>query len=727
MGATLRRWSVGAALTLAGLALVALTAARFVVPGLAEKQAGDALRALGFAEARVVVSRLGLRGAEAELRLTGGAGALRTPDGPPHPGSGPGTAQIRVDYSPLGLLAGRVDRVTLAGLRLAVSIGPGGIEVGGRTATRTLSAGSAEIGIPVREVAFEDVLLAFATPAGDTLITLAGRLAQPEPGRFEGRAGVRLGASGRTAVADIEARAGPEGLRLGLLAGMPVAPGDAAPAATAEVHAELAAGPEPAVSARGAVAGLPLPDGTRIDGRFAYAARGSAHDLAVELEATAEVRVTLQAEVTVARDASPRLVATLQASAADLGRIALPVPLAGRAELILRADGPLADGLPALECQAIGRGLTLPGVFAAGEASLAGRLRFADGGAQVEARSPWSLVARVAPRLAGSPPATAASQPLSLVLQPAADHPLRLAVTRAREGADLRFDGGVSVTAGDFALAGDMALRARLHRDGQAVDGSARLLLADLTLSGPSFSARGVSGVLTASSLRPLVMPPGQLLAVAMLDVGLPLTDGLFAFEVARDGTLRIEQVALHWAGGTVRAGPAMLAPGAGEHALTLEAEGMDLGQVLALAGVEGLEGTGTLAGQIPLALSGQEVRFVKGRLASVGEGYIRYDPAHPPAFLDPGAGEGMALLRQALQDFHYSELSVTIDGVAGREMTVGLRLNGANPGFQDGRPVALNLNLSGALEAVLRDSLRSYRIPDAVRERIQEFGREGP
>ncbi len=46
----------------------------------------------------------------------------------------------------------------------------------------------------------------------------------------------------------------------------------------------------------------------------------------------------------------------------------------------------------------------------------------------------------------------------------------------------------------------------------------------------------------------------------------------------------------------------------------------------------------------------------------------------------------------------------------------------GNNPGFYDGYPVEFNLNVSGALDRVLRQSLAGYRIPAAIEEQLQEF-----
>lgn len=266
----------------------------------------------------------------------------------------------------------------------------------------------------------------------------------------------------------------------------------------------------------------------------------------------------------------------------------------------------------------------------------------------------------------------------------------------------------------------------------QAPAGRGELLLEDLSLAGPGIAIRGLNGVVVANSLTPLTTHPEQLLSIALLDVGIPLADGLIRFAVGEGKTgagerLSVDLAQFTWAGGTVLAKPFALPLRNPRGTVVLEASKLDLGRVLALAGVEGLAATGTLDGRIPVAITGDAVRFEGGRLGAIGEGTIRYDPAEPPAFLDPSRNENTALVMQVLQDFHYKDLAVTIDGTVGGEMAVALKLQGANPNFYGGYPVALNLNLSGALDTILRSGLGTYRIPDEVRARIEQYQKAAP
>ena len=123
------------------------------------------------------------------------------------------------------------------------------------------------------------------------------------------------------------------------------------------------------------------------------------------------------------------------------------------------------------------------------------------------------------------------------------------------------------------------------------------------------------------------------------------------------------------------------------------------------------------------ITVTGAEAVIRGGELVSDGPGWVRYRPDQAPAALQAG-GENVNLLLQALENFRYEELRLTIDGRTDGEMDVGLHIAGANPDLYDGYPIEFNLNLEGALAEILRASLAGYRIPESIRERMQGFRR---
>ena len=146
--------------------------------------------------------------------------------------------------------------------------------------------------------------------------------------------------------------------------------------------------------------------------------------------------------------------------------------------------------------------------------------------------------------------------------------------------------------------------------------------------------------------------------------------------------------------------------------ATTLTAERLKLDEIFALAQLDGLSGEGTMHGTLPITIAGAEAVIAHGELVSDGPGWVRYRPAQPPAALEAG-GQNVNLLLQALENFRYKDLRLTIDGRTDGEMDVGLHIAGANPDLYDGYPIEFNLNLEGALANVLRQGLAGYQIPE--------------
>ena len=274
---------------------------------------------------------------------------------------------------------------------------------------------------------------------------------------------------------------------------------------------------------------------------------------------------------------------------------------------------------------------------------------------------------------------------------------------------------------------GTLTAKARLTWDGTALLAQGDLLLADVAGQFGPVSASGINGVLSLPSLFPPVVAPGQTLAVKLLDVGLPLTDGTLRFGYGAKGRLSVERAEWRWAGGVLRAEPFVIDPVAPRGTVTLRAEGVHLGPMLAMVAVDGLEAGGTVSGSLPVRIAADSVHLDGGLLEADGPGTLRYDPANPPGFLQREEGSPTALLLGALTDFRYDTLSATVEGQAGGELAVGIAIRGSNPAFYDGYPVALNLKVSGALDRILRQGLDTYRIPETVRERMTEFQRRNP
>lgn len=274
------------------------------------------------------------------------------------------------------------------------------------------------------------------------------------------------------------------------------------------------------------------------------------------------------------------------------------------------------------------------------------------------------------------------------------------------------------------AAGGQLGGTARLGWGEGDVSGTARLSAADLAFDAGALAVAGLDAALTAREINPLLLPLDQVVTMDLLDIGVPLSEGVVRFGLLPGRELVVREASWRWAGGRLFFLPFRAHLGAGPIALVLRVEGVDLAAAVAAAKIEGLAVTGRIGGQVPLRLADGRLTIEEGELTA-RDGRIAYAPQSPPAALAQSGPAEIALA--ALRDFRYDRLALGLDGEIGGEMRAVLALEGHNPDFYDGHPVNFTLNLSGALATILRRSLHAYRLPDVMLRGLDDMKQETP
>jgi len=83
-----------------------------------------------------------------------------------------------------------------------------------------------------------------------------------------------------------------------------------------------------------------------------------------------------------------------------------------------------------------------------------------------------------------------------------------------------------------------------------------------------------------------------------------------------------------------------------------------------------------------------------------------------------------LGLAFEALSDFRYEALEARLSGDLQGDMKIRLHVRGANPSFQEGRPVEFNLDLEARPADLVRSGLASYRVPEVIEERLRAFSK---
>ena len=251
---------------------------------------------------------------------------------------------------------------------------------------------------------------------------------------------------------------------------------------------------------------------------------------------------------------------------------------------------------------------------------------------------------------------------------------------------------------------------------------SAHLTLTEIKLATSIGPMTGINGEITLSSLWPPVTQKPQIIRIREIDIGTELLFGVLSFSVNRKGEVILENADWPWAGGTIGIAHTELYFDDRPQKLVLTAQGIDLQEVFTLLDVDGLAGTGILAGKLPVTISQGTIDITDGQLVSTGQGgTLQYQGSASQA---ASGAQGSSLLFNALKDFHYDELKVFISGRTTDVLTVSIVLNGYNPGVLDGYPIKLNVKTEGPLVEMIRQGTIGYRVPNQIRQKLKQKSR---
>jgi hypothetical protein len=235
----------------------------------------------------------------------------------------------------------------------------------------------------------------------------------------------------------------------------------------------------------------------------------------------------------------------------------------------------------------------------------------------------------------------------------------------------------------------------------------------------------GLNGTLRFEGPSPLSTPPGQLVSIARIGFGLDLTNGLIAGQLRPDGSVAIESAEWQILGGRVRTA-GRIDPQATQQAFVLEAEALDLAQLLARIDLEGLSGEGRLDGSLPIARRGASLAIDHAVFRARPGGRLRYRPAADAAS-QRRRGASLDILLGAFENLALEKLEIELDGDANGKLQIALHVVGTNPTYQNGRPIHYNLSVESRLADLLRESATASGLPPVIEERLKRFHPPSP
>ncbi|HVV34231.1 MAG TPA: YdbH domain-containing protein [Vitreimonas sp.] len=225
---------------------------------------------------------------------------------------------------------------------------------------------------------------------------------------------------------------------------------------------------------------------------------------------------------------------------------------------------------------------------------------------------------------------------------------------------------------------GPAAAEATISWDEQHLASSGALHLNGVSLStGTIPIIQDVRGDIAFDDLFALTTPPHQRLHVGLINPGIAVNNGDIAFQLLPDQRVAIEQAVFDFASGKLSLQPTTIALGADETRFELALRDVDAAALISTLNVPDVTATGHVQGRFPLLLTRRSAFIQDGLLESQGDGGTISYLGH--------AGDGSVGMARvafdALRDFRYDNLRLTLDGDLAGDIVSQIQFTGRNSG----------------------------------------------
>jgi hypothetical protein len=185
-------------------------------------------------------------------------------------------------------------------------------------------------------------------------------------------------------------------------------------------------------------------------------------------------------------------------------------------------------------------------------------------------------------------------------------------------------------------------------------------------------------------------------------------------------GRLQLEHAQTALMGGQLRLGTGHWDLAAEPLQFPIEVEGLELEQLFILYPTEGLAGSGTLDGRLPLQIGSQGVTITQGQLsARAPGGQLQFHSERIRAL--GRSNPAMQLVTQSLEDFRFTTLSSQVDYNQQGKLALAMRLEGQNPAIEQGRSIHFNINLEEDIPTLLASLQLTDKVSDIIKQRVQQ------
>jgi hypothetical protein len=185
-----------------------------------------------------------------------------------------------------------------------------------------------------------------------------------------------------------------------------------------------------------------------------------------------------------------------------------------------------------------------------------------------------------------------------------------------------------------------------------------------------------------------------------------------YAFNAPEKSLFILADASMPWNSGTLSVQEVKI-PLSGQHAtkVNLKVQHASIDALLQMLTGKRASATGVVSGMVPVTIGVDgNITFHEGSLKAEQPGIIIMAPD-----AIPGDNEQITVMREVLKNLHYANLSIAVKSGKGNKMSVLLLLEGNNPDVYEGRPVKLNVHLTGDMLSLMQQSLMPFMNPQQL------------
>lgn len=188
----------------------------------------------------------------------------------------------------------------------------------------------------------------------------------------------------------------------------------------------------------------------------------------------------------------------------------------------------------------------------------------------------------------------------------------------------------------------------------------------------------------------------------------------------AANGRLEVNLARTALMGGQITLTPGQWNLAAGNQLFPIQLRGLELQQLFALYPAEGLAGSGTLDGDLPVRVGQNGIEIEQGHVAARQPGgRLQFSSERIRAL--GRSNPAMQLVTKSLEDFRFTTLNSAVDYDQHGTLTLDMRLEGQNPAIENGRPIHFNINLQEDIPNLLASLQLTDRVNDIITRRVQQ------